>query len=120
MRRALVLLLLIGLFGVVDALAQMEIVEMPSRTAKALAGIVTDPSGAPLEGVLVEERSSNWANVLRSTKTDAKGLFHFSSTKKQNTYYLQFGRTGFNWARLTVKVHRHGEPKIMLQMPIGT
>jgi len=62
----------------------MEIIEIEKpQPAKSVAGIVSDPSGSPLLGVTVEERSDDWKSVLRAPETDDKGRFHFSATPKK-------------------------------------
>jgi hypothetical protein len=43
--------------------AQMEIVQIEPKMSKAIAGVVTDPSGAEREGVVVEERSSDRSSL---------------------------------------------------------
>lgn len=54
-------------------------IEKP-QSAKLVGGIVTDPSGAVVPDVIVEERSQDWGTVLRSTETDENGRFEFPAT----------------------------------------
>ena len=104
-----------------SAVAQMEIVEIEKpQPAKSVAGIVSDPSGSALLGVTIEERSDDWKSVLRSTETDDQGRFHFSATPKKTLYHLQFGRSGFNWLRITLKLDKKAGPTIAVKMPLGT
>jgi len=104
-----------------SALAQMEVVEIDTpQFAKSVAGVVNDPSGAALPGVTVEERSEDWKTVLRSTETDDKGRFRFSSNRNQPIYYLQFSRSGFNWLRIKLQLDKRAKSAIVLKMPIGT
>jgi type II secretory pathway component PulC len=120
MKRRLPLALLLALLCATFALAQMEIVEVEApKHSKALAGIVKDPSGAEVEGVVVEERSSDWKTVLRSTTTDSKGHFLFSSDRNRAIYYLQLNHAGFNWLRIKVQLDKKGEPQITVQLPIA-
>ncbi len=120
MGRALTRLTFLFLFSL-SAVAQMEIVEIEKpQPAKSVAGIVSDPSGSALPGVTVEERSDDWKSVLRSTETDDKGRFHFSATAKKNLYHLQFGRSGFNWVRITLKLDKKVGSVIVVKMPLGT
>jgi len=96
----------------------MEIVEIEKpQLAKSVAGVVADPSGGPLSGVMVEERSEDWKTVLRSTETDGKGRFRFSATPKKSLYQLQFGRAGFNWLRITLKLDKKAGAVITVKMP---
>ena len=101
--------------------AQMEIVELDApQFVKSVAGVVNDPSGASLPGVTVEERSEDWKTVLRSTETDSKGRFRFSSNHNQAIYYLQFSRYGFNWLRIKLRLDKRAKSAVVLRMPIGT
>jgi hypothetical protein len=104
-----------------SAVAQMEVVEVDTpQFAKAVAGVVDDPSDATLSGVTVEERSQDWKTVLRSTETDDKGGFRFSSNPNQSIYYLEFSRSGFNWLRVKLQLDKKAKSAIVLKMPIGT
>ena len=108
-------------FSSVILAAQMEVVEIEKpQLAKSVAGFVVDPSGAGLSGVRVEERSGDWKTVLRSTKTDDKGRFHFSNSGNKSVYYLQFSRFGFNWLRLKLQLDKTVKRPIIIKMPIGT
>jgi hypothetical protein len=101
--------------------AQQEIVVIEKlQLANSVAGVVGDPSGAPLSGVLVEEYSEDWKTVLRSTETDNKGRFSFSPAPRRTLYHLQFGRPGFNWLRITLKLDKKAGAAIAVKMPIGT
>lgn len=112
------------------AVAQMEIVEIEKlQFAKSVAGIVTDPSGAVIGNVTVEERSEDWKKVLRTTETDDKGRFRFHSRSKgrfrfparsKPVYYLEFSRSGFNWVQVKLQLDKKAEPVIMVEMPLGT
>ena len=98
----------------------MEVVEIDTpQFAKSVAGVVNDPSGAALPGVTVEERSADWKTVLRSTETDAKGRFRFSSSPNQVTYRLEFSRSGFNWLRVKLQLDKNAKSGVVLKMPIG-
>jgi hypothetical protein len=104
-----------------SAVAQMEVVEIDApQFAKSVAGVVNDPSGAALPGVTVEERSEDWKTAIRSTETDSKGRFRFSSNRNQAIYSLQFSRSGFNWLRIKLRLDKNGKSAVVLRMPIGT
>ena len=112
------------------AVAQTEIVEIEEpQFAKSVAGIVTDPSGAVIGSVTVEERTDDWKKVLRTTETDDKGRFRFRSHSKgrfrfpartKPVYYLEFSRSGFNRVRLKLQLDKKAKPVIMVEMPLGT
>ena len=115
------LLAVIGLFLFnLCVLAQMEVVEIEKpQSAKSVAGVVVDPSGAVMGGVTVEECSEGWKAVLRTTETDDKGRFHFSPTRAKTVYYLEFSRHVFNWVRLTLQLGKEAKPAITVEMPLG-
>jgi hypothetical protein len=70
--------------------AQYQIIVIEKvQLATSLAAVVTDITGSPMPGVLVEEFSSDWKQSLRSTKTDAKGRFTLAPVKGRDVYYLQ-------------------------------
>ena len=102
------------------AVAQTEIVEIEEpQFAKSVAGIVTDPSGAVIGSVTVEERTDDWKKVLRTTETDDKGRFRFPARTKP-VYYLEFSRSGFNRVRLKLQLDKKAKPVIMVEMPVAT
>lgn len=105
-----------------SVVAQMEIVEIEGpQSAKSVAGVVLDPSGAALPGVTVEERTEDWKAVLRSTETDENGRFHFSPSRNKAVYCLQFSRSGFNWLRMKLQLDKKAKPPlVVVKMPIGT
>jgi hypothetical protein len=110
--------------------AQTEIVEIEEpQFAKSVAGIVTDPSGAVIGSVTVEERTDDWKKVLRTTETDDKGRFRFHVRSKgrfrfpartKPVYYLEFSRSGFNRVRLKLQLDKKAKPVIMVEMPVAT
>jgi len=109
------------IFLCASAVAQMQIVELADpQVARSIAGVVVDPTSATIPRVLVEEYSSDWKSVLRSTYADEKGKFRLSSKRKQKLYYLQFGCPGFNWVRLTIRLDSHGVGQLTVKLPIGT
>jgi len=104
----------------VGVAGQMAIVEIEKpQVAKTVAGVVNDPSGAALPDVTVEERSADWKTVLRSTKTDERGRFHFSRGAK-TVYYFEFSRSGFNWLRIKLEIQKKAKRLVTVTMPIGT
>ena len=56
---------------VISAKAVRELVEIEEpQPAQQVEGFVLDPSGAPIEGMTVTDRSEEWGTLLRSTTTD--------------------------------------------------
>jgi hypothetical protein len=128
-RNSLLAIICLLLFSL-RAVAQTAIVEIEKlQFAKSVAGIVTDPSGAVMGDVTVEERTDDWKKVLRTTETDDKGRFRFHVRSKgrfrfparsKPVYYLEFSRAGFNWVRLKLQLDKKAKPVIMVEMPVGT
>ena len=89
------------------------------QLARSLAAVVHDPVGYPLPSVLVEERTSDWKEPLRSTKTDAAGAFTSAPVKGRNVYYLQLTMKGFNPLRVRVKVDSNRGKELQLEMNVA-
>jgi hypothetical protein len=49
-----------------------------------------------------------------------QGRFRFSAPPKKILYHLQFGRSGFNWVRIILKLEKKAGPVIAVKMPLGT
>ena len=94
-------------------------IEKP-QSAKLVGGIVTDPSGAVVPDVIVEERSQNWGTVLRSTKTDENGRFKFPAIQNKAVYYLQLSCYGFDPLRIKVRIDKKAKSPLILKMVIAT
>jgi len=99
----------------------LEIVEIEQpQLVKSLKGVVNDPSGAAIPGVIVEERSADWKEVLRSTETDERGRFHFRKTQNKAVYYIEFSRSGFDFLRVKIQLAKKGKPSLVVKLPIAT
>lgn len=69
-------------FFVTSANAVRELVTIDDfQPAHRVEGVVLDPSGAPIPNMTVTDRSEEWVAILRSTTTDSKGHFRFSSQR---------------------------------------
>jgi hypothetical protein len=90
------------------------------QLVRSLTGVVHDAAGSPMPGVLVEELSSDWKESLRSTRTDAAGVFRFSRVKGRDIYHFQLRTKAFNPLRVRVKVDRFRGKKLDLQMEVST
>jgi hypothetical protein len=97
--------------------AAAQRIEKP-QPARAIAGVVTDSTGAAIEGVVVEERWTDGITVLRATNTDARGMFKLSSKSGKKLYNLQFRYRRLYWMRLTVRLDKHGEESLAVRLPI--
>jgi hypothetical protein len=89
-----------------SAVRELIIFDQP-QLAQRVEGIVLDPAGAPIPGMIVTDRTANGVSVLRSTKTDSKGHFHFPSQRGKSTYCLRFDHPLFNPLQLTLKLDKH-------------
>lgn len=78
----------------------------PPFQAQELAGVVVDPSGVPVEGVLVEEWDASFTVKLASTRTDKEGRFAFPKAKSESTHYLSISKNAFDPMHVTVHI-RH-------------
>src|SRR5215469_9679648 len=77
------------------AVREIVVIEEP-QPARQVDGVVLDPSGAPISGMTVTDRTEDEATVLRSTRTDEQGRFHFSKKRAKTLYYLRFDHPLFN------------------------
>lgn len=90
------------------------------RRVRFLGAIVEDPSGTPMNGVLVEACSPDWKTVLRSTTTDAKGKFVFPRGTGGALHYFQVTAPGLDLFRLRVEVDRLFGKTLHTRMHFGT
>src|SRR6185437_3670577 len=100
--------------------AQYQLIEIEEvQLSRSTAGVVIDPSGAAIPNVTIEERSDDWKIVLRTTHSDEKGRFHFSSDPNR-TIHLEFSSPGFDLLRIRVRLDKKGEAKLVVKMVIAT
>jgi hypothetical protein len=90
------------------------------QLVRSLAGVVHDPADSPMASVLVEERSPDWKEPLRSTKTDAAGKFALAPIKGRGLYYLQLTMKGFNPLRVRVRVDPKRGKELRVSMEFST
>lgn len=105
-------------FFVASAMAVRElvIIEEP-QPAQRVEGVVLDPSGAPISGMAVTDRTEGWVAVLRSTTTDSKGHFRFSQERGKIVYYLRFDHPGFNPLQLKLKLDASAPQRAITARP---
>jgi len=124
MRRVIVIALTCAFF-VVSAKAVRELVVMERpELSQRVEGIVLDPSGAPIPDMIVTDRAENGVAVIRTTKTDSKGHFHFPSQRgKTAASSLRTGipvkiSAGYNAFASSLPLHVTGlDPKGLTRGP---
>jgi hypothetical protein len=104
-----------------SSLAQYETIEIARPfSAHRLAGIVVDPSGAPVKGAVVEECDATFSLVHSTTTADADGYFAFPDAKIGSTFHLQAKSLGFDPMRITVKLRRFARAELRIELVIAT
>jgi hypothetical protein len=79
-------------FFVLPAMAVRELVVIEDpQPAQKVEGVVLDPTGAPIPDMTVTDRTENGVAVLRSTKTDRRGHFQFSTQCGKTTLFRTIG-----------------------------
>lgn len=117
MRRVIVIALTCASFVVsAQAVRELVIIEEP-QLAQRVEGIVLDPSGAPISDMSVTDRTENGVTVLRTTKTDSKGYFHFPSRREKTVYCLRFDHPLWNPLQLTLKLDKHAPQRGITARP---
>jgi CO dehydrogenase/acetyl-CoA synthase gamma subunit (corrinoid Fe-S protein) len=99
-----------------NAVRQLVIIEEP-QLAQRVEGIVLDPSGTPIPDMTVTDRTENGVAVLRTTKTDSKGHFHFPSQRGKTVYCLRFDHLLWNPLQLTLKLDKHAPQRGITAKP---
>jgi len=100
----------------VKAARQLVIIEEP-QPAQRLEGVVLDPGGYPIPDMEVTERTPDGTTVLRSTKTDRKGHFHFSKQRGKTMYCLRFDHPLWNPLQLTLKLDKRAPQRGITAKP---
>jgi hypothetical protein len=117
MRQVIVGALTCALFvASAQAVRALVIIEEP-QLAQRVEGIVLDPSGAPIPDMSVTDRTENGVTVLRTTKTDRKGHFHFPSQRGKTVYFLRFDHPSWNPLQLTLKLDKHAPQRGVTASP---
>jgi hypothetical protein len=105
-------------FFVTSASAVRELVVIEElQPAQRVEGVVLDPSGAPIPDMTVTDRTGEWVAVLRSTTTDSKGHFRFSSQRGKSVYYLRFDHPLFNELALRLKLDKNASQGAITARP---
>jgi len=95
---------------------KLVIIEEP-QPAQRVEGIVLDIQGQPIPDVTVTDRTEDGSAILRSTKTDAKGHFHFSKQRGKTIYTLRFDHPLWNPLQLSLKLDRHAAARGIIARP---
>jgi len=132
----------IGFVGTIPARAQLELItyERPFHV-RHLAGIIVDPSGAPISGVRVEVcdslpiRSTDSAGnhmtleagcgqdpnrVRASTTTDVNGHFCFPKTATGRNNSLHLDLPGFDPMLIPVHIRLFARSELRIMMHVAT
>ena len=98
------------------AVRELVIIEEP-QVAQRLEGVVFDANGAPIPDMTVTDRTEDGVAVLRSTKTDSKGHFHFPAQHGKTAYCLRFDHPLWNPLQITVKLDKHASRRGITAKP---
>lgn len=99
----------------------IEVVDGVESTRK-LSGTVTMERSTPpgIEGVLVEDCSSDWERVIASTHSDRRGHFKLSNNSKTELHYLRFSIHNVRTQRVTVKITPTGDKQLSIVLHVAT
>ena len=76
--------------------------------------------GELLPDVEVDEFSSDWKTILRSTKANAVGVFSLVQVRGGRIHRLQLSAPGFNPQRVRVKVDSKRSKHLKLKLTLVT
>ena len=117
MRRVILIALTCALLvASVQAVRELVVIQEP-QLAQRVEGIVLDLSGAPIPDMSVTDRTEDGVTVLRTTKTDSKGYFHFPSQSGKTVYCLRFDHLLCNPLQLTLKLDKHAPQRGITARP---
>jgi hypothetical protein len=97
---------------------QLITIEKPFQS-RSLSGTLSDPSGAPTSGVLVQECDDSWKNCFAQTQTDHNGHFSLKHAKK-GKHYLRLSLDGFDPTQITVIIDKSSKADIRFELHIST
>ena len=98
------------------AVRELVVIEKP-QLAQKVEGVVLDPNGDPIPDMTVTDRTQDGVAVLRSTKTDRRGHFHFPTQRGKTVYCLRFDHPLWNPLQLTVKLDKHASDRGITAKP---
>jgi hypothetical protein len=88
--------------------------------AQKLAGVVLDPTGASVMGVLIEDCDPTFKRVRASTRTDENGRFAFRKGKAGTIHFLRVSKDGFDPMRMTVQLKPTASAELEIKLYIAT
>ncbi|MGB8259891.1 MAG: carboxypeptidase-like regulatory domain-containing protein [Terracidiphilus sp.] len=112
------LLVALALAPPARAVYETVVIERPFH-ARSLAGVVLDPSGAPIPAATVEDRDPKTKQVLATATTDANGRFRFPRAKLGSVHTLYVLARGFDPLQVTVKIRLVARGGLKLRLRIG-
>jgi hypothetical protein len=119
--KQLVLLALVFFLAGQAGYATTLVVQKKISVSRALAGrVLFGGMDEPADGVTVELRSSDWKNVLASTKTDAKGHFSLEPPKSLKLFYIRVSAPGMNIYELRVRIKKQAKEELTIRLSIAT
>jgi len=99
-----------------NAVRELVIIKEP-QLSQRVEGVVLDPNGDPIAGVTVTDRAQDGVAILRSTATDAKGYFRFSTQGGKSVYCIRFEHPLWNPLQVTVKIDKHAHQRGITARP---
>jgi|SRR5271157_734761 len=97
------------------------VVQKKISVSRALAGqVLVKGTDEPADGVTVELCSSDWKNVLVSTKTDAKGHFSLEPPKREKLFYIRVSAPGMDIYELRVRISKHSAQELTIHLSVAT
>src|SRR6185295_5985184 len=106
----------VSLYVTMRVEGQSQILYLSPVQVKSVSGVLQDEEGTPLRDATVEEFTSNWKKVLRTTATNSDGEFLFTTVKARKIYWLQVSPTGFNPLRMQLKLDRERGKSLKLKL----
>jgi hypothetical protein len=116
-----VFLTLLLFLGAQAAYATTLVVQKEIYVSRALAGkVLVKGTDEPADGVTVELRSSDWKDVLASTKTDAKGHFSLETPRTGKLFYIRVSAPGMDIYELRVRINKHSAQELAIRLSVAT
>jgi len=84
--------------------------------AQNLAGRIhiESPEDEGMKGVLVEDCTAEWKQVLATTSTDEHGYFRFPGRSKSGMHYLRFSGFNLKTQKMRVKITPKGREELSI------
>ena len=99
----------------------MRVVQKQISVSRALAGhVLVRGTDEPARGVTVELCTSDWKNVLASTKTDEQGHFSLEQPATGKLFYIRVSAPGMDIYQLRVRINKHATPELAIHLSVAT